>query len=272
MSSPKTVALGALKIVGIGVAVVLVLAVAAFLWILYEVSVPDSGNRAADRDGEARAQLIAEDLEPRYAQPVDAENLAQRVLDEHAGGGVTVLSWDGDSGADGGAVVEVGIRVELAAVHGEWFDPGRTAGSSTTCWRLVVHAWQHDAQADRDEIRCPDDPGEGPIPDPTPLPSLGPDAEATVLRVLDALPAGATAASAEAALRAEFAEFVDVQVEEGYAELVAAVGVLRSRDCIIGIAPDDEPAWRFSDFRRIRLEPGEGGCTPRLYLAPVTTH
>ncbi|PUB25447.1 hypothetical protein C8K30_107193 [Promicromonospora sp. AC04] len=31
-------------------------------------------------------------------------------------------------------------------------------------------------------------------------------------------------------------------------------------------------AFRFSDFDRILLNRGEMGCSPQLYLNPVTTH
>lgn len=270
MSSSKSVAGRLLKGVGITLAVVLALAVALVAWFYYEITVPDDGDRLADRQGAETAREIAGDLEPGYVEPVDAENLAQRVEDGYRQ--VTVLGWDGDSGTDDGAVIEVAIRTEVPGSSSEWFDPGVSSGSSLTCWRFTVRAFQHDGEADHDEIGCPDDLDDAPAPDPTPLPSLDPEAEETVLRVLDGLGDDATPEAAESALRAELADFVDVRVERGSGELVAAVGVLRSRDCIVGVSPDGEPAWRFSDFRRIQLEPGEGGCTPGLYLAPVTTH
>ncbi|WP_402376863.1 hypothetical protein [Isoptericola rhizosphaerae] len=271
MSSSKTVARSVLKGVGITLAVVLALAVALVVWIYYEITVPDDGDRIAERQGQATAQEIAVDLEPGYTDPLDAENLAQRVVDGYAPG-VTVLGWEGNSGTDEGAVVEVAVRTQFGGSRSGWFDPGSTAGQSLTCWRFTVHARQHDGEASRDEIGCPDDLDGAPAPDPTPLPSLGPDAEATVLATLDDLGDDATPSDAESRLRSAFPEFVDVRADREGDELVATVGVVRSRDCVVGVRPDGEPAWRYSAFDRIQLEPGELGCDPGLYLRPITTH
>ncbi|MGW8566797.1 hypothetical protein [Isoptericola sp. NPDC055881] len=40
----------------------------------------------------------------------------------------------------------------------------------------------------------------------------------------------------------------------------------------MAVRPDGGPTWRFTAFDRILLEPGEAGCSPSLYTAPVTTH
>ncbi|WP_052366967.1 hypothetical protein [Paraoerskovia marina] len=271
MSSSRSAGGSVLRVVGIGLGALLVLAVVLVGWLFYEVSVPDDGDRVAEQQAEATAEQIAEDLEPRYADPLGAENLAAQVVADGPDG-VTVLGWDGDSGSDEGAAVEVAIRAEVRGSSGEFFDPGVSAGTSLTCWRFTVHAYEHDAEATRDEIDCPDDLGGAPAPEPTPLPSLDPNAEATVLAALDALPDDATPATAEAALREAFPEFVDVRADQGSDVLVATVGVLRARDCIVGVRHVGESAWRFSGFDRIQLEPGEGGCDPGLYLAPITTH
>lgn len=269
MPSSKTVASGVLKVVGIVVAVVLLLVVVVVGWFVYQVVVPENGDRAAAQIGERRAVEVADELDPGYSEPLDAENLAQRIVDIE---GVTVLAWEGDSGADGGAVVEVAVRAEVDDTSDEQvLDAGRSAGSSLTCWRYTVHAYRHDG-AGQDEVDCPDDLGAAPTPDPTPLPSLDPDAEATVLGVLDDLPDGVSASDAEAALVAAFPDFVVVHVEEEAGEIVAAVGVQRSKDCVVGVRPDGEPAWRYLSYDRIQLELGEGGCTPALYRAPITTH
>jgi hypothetical protein len=150
------------------------------------------------------------------------------------------------------------------------FAKDRTAGSSTTCWRLVVRAYRHTDTADHERIACPADLSPVPL-EPTPQPSLGRDAERAVLEVLDGLPAGATADDATTALGSAFPD-ADVRAVREGDELVATVGVVEARDCIIAIRPGGRPAWRFSDFDRILLEPGELGCDPNLYLHPVTTH
>ncbi|MEG3614702.1 hypothetical protein [Isoptericola haloaureus] len=269
--SSRSVLAGLLKVVGVGAAIVVALAAVLLFLILHHVNVPENGDRLAQDLGRDRADEIAEILEPRGSSPVDAENLAARAREETRGT-VVLLGWSGDSGTADGAVVEMAIPVRVGGMEGGWFDAGRTEGMAVTCWRFVVHAHDHDGRASRDEFGCPSELHGRVPPDPTPLPSLGPDAEATVLQVLDGLPDGAGPRAAEAALRGAFPEFVDVAVEEGSEELVAAVGVRQSRDCVVGIAPDDEPAWRYSGFDRILLEPGEGGCGPYLYLRPVTTH
>ncbi|MCK0116437.1 hypothetical protein MWU57_05275 [Isoptericola sp. S6320L] len=260
-----------LRAVGLVLLMVLGLLVLLVVLAVHDVLTPDDGDRRAADVGRQTVQELAADLEPGYAEPLDAENLAQRVVDESASG-VTVLGWEGSSGTDEGAVVEVAIRAQVEGSQSGWFDAGSTAGRSLTCWRFTVHAGEHDGAATYEEIGCPDDLDRAPAPDPTPLPSLGPDAEATVLAALDELPPDATPADAESSLRSAFPEFVDVRAEREDDELVAAVGVMRSRDCVVGVRPDGEPAWRYSAFDRIQLEPGELGCAPGLYLRPITTH
>lgn len=253
----------------------LALVVALFVWVYHQVSVPDDGDRIARDLGEQVATELADDVgSPHVAS---AETLAARVLDEnHAIGAagavdVVVLGWDGTSGDDEGARVDVAVSVRVPGHTGVgFFDPGQSGGSSTACWRLVVRAYQHDDAADRESLPCPADL-VGVTPEPEPLPSLGPDDADTVLQVLDGLPAGATAGDATAALGSAFPE-ADVRARREGRELVATVGVVRARDCVVAVRPDGEPAWRFSDFDRILLEPGEVGCDPNLYLYPVTTH
>jgi hypothetical protein len=270
-----------LKVLG-GLALVVVLALAAVVvWAVVTVT-GRSGGGLADELAERVAIGIADDVEGSYAEPLDAERLAQQAVadprlpsDPAVDYDVVALAWEGDSGEDG-AIVDVAIHVDVASwSDGAMFGERRDASSATQCWRLVVRAHQHDDVADHEQIDCPPGAlasGATAQPSPTPLPSLGPDAEQVVLGVLDALPDGATADDAETALAAAFDEFVDVRAERDGAELVATVGVLRSRDCVVGVRPDGEAAWRFSDFDRILLEPGELGCAPGLYLRPVITH
>ncbi|MEQ4721076.1 hypothetical protein [Nonomuraea sp. B19D2] len=52
----------------------------------------------------------------------------------------------------------------------------------------------------------------------------------------------------------------------------AELGVVLSRDCVIAVRPDGTASFLFTDFDRILLDSVEYGCTPNLYLHPVTTH
>ena len=272
----------ALAVTGVVVGGLVLLAVAGVLWFLHDLTTPDDGDRYADGLGERVAVGIADDVEGSYSEPLDAELLAQRAVQDPRLAGdaeyeLVVLAWAGSSGDEGGAVFDLAISTEAPAWGGTGiFSDSRTAGSSVSCWQFVVRAHEHDDTADHRRVDCPDDlvPGPGapprPTPDPTPLPSLGADADATVLGVLDGLDAGVTPADAEAALREAFPAFVDVRATREGDELVATVGVTRSRDCVVAVRPDGEVAWRYSGFDRVQLEPGELGCDPNLYLAPAT--
>lgn len=260
--------------VAVTVLVLVVAVVAVLLWWSHDVTTPDDGDRVAVGVVEQTATEVAEGLEARYDEPLDAETLAQRAVDlaRTEGYDVTVLGWSGASGDADGARVDLEIAAEVEATTSPGlFGDSRTAGSARSCWQFVVRAHEHDDTADRESVECPDVVTPA-TPEPTPLPSLDPDAEEVVLGVVDGLPDGASADEAERALRAAFPEFVDVRAERAGADLVATVGVVRSRDCVVGVRADGASAWRFSDFDRIQLEPGEGGCDPGLYLAPVTTH
>lgn len=259
--------------------VLVAVAVGLVLWFAHDVTTPDDGDRYADDLVERTAFGIADDVEPSYAEPLDAETLAQRAVQDPrlADGGnadydIRVLGWDGSSGDDDGARIDLWISAEVPSwSSGAIFGDSRTAGSSTSCWRFVVRAGQYDDVADHERIDCPADLAAA-TPHPTPLPSLAPDAEVAVLDALDGLPDEATADDAIGALRVILPEFVDVRAERSGDALVATVGVGRSRDCIVAVRSDGDVAWRFTDFDRILLEPGELGCDPALYLRPVTTH
>jgi hypothetical protein len=65
---------------------------------------------------------------------------------------------------------------------------------------------------------------------------------------------------------------VTVRAERSGDELVAAVGLPSTLDCIVGVRGGDGAVRTFTGFDRALLAPGEVGCAPGLYLAPVTTH
>ncbi|MEU2199164.1 hypothetical protein [Isoptericola sp. NPDC019482] len=261
------------------VVAVLVLLVVLGAWWAHDLTTPDDGDGYAQELVERTAIGIADDVEGHFAEPLDAETLAQRaVQDPRLAGGpaarydVQVLGWQGASGDPDGARVDLSIAVDVDGSSSDAiFGDSRSAGQATSCWHLLVRAHEYDDTADLEEFRCPDDMVAA-TPDPTPLPSLGPDAGQELLAVVDGLSEGASADDAERAVRGAFPAFVDVRTEREGDQLVATAGVVRSRDCVVAVRPDGEPAWQFSDFRRIQLEPGEGGCTPGLYLRPVMTH
>jgi hypothetical protein len=78
--------------------------------------------------------------------------------------------------------------------------------------------------------------------------------------------------AAKNAATAAFSEPVVVQAEQAENELVVTVAVPEARDCVVVVRPADGEPFQFSDFDRILLEPGEGGCGPYLYLRPIKTH
>ncbi|PJI93517.1 hypothetical protein [Luteimicrobium subarcticum] len=98
------------------------------------------------------------------------------------------------------------------------------------------------------------------------------DVVASVARLpWDPSAAGARAAGVAAVERVVPAGTL-VQAELGDDALVVTAGVPGTSECVVVVRPAQGKAFLFSDFDRILLAPGEGGCAPYLYLAPVTTH
>lgn len=257
---------------------VLVLLIVLGAWVAHEVSTLDDGDGYAQELVERTAIGIADDVEGHYAAPADAETFAQRAIEDprladgqDAEYRFQVLGWEGSSADRDGARFELAISVDGPEwSQGAMFGDTRTAGSATSCWHFVVRAHEYDDTADLGQIDCPDDVVAA-TPDPSAPPTLGPDAEATVVDVMNRLPVAVDPTSAEAALRYEFPSSVDVSVVWEGKELVAAVGLAEARDCIVAVRHLGSTTL-FSDFDRILLEPGELGCVPTLYTAPVTTH
>ncbi|MFC8732604.1 hypothetical protein ACFT5B_09115 [Luteimicrobium sp. NPDC057192] len=266
--------LGTALVVVVAVVVLAVVAVP----VLVAVSLrPADGDRVA-RDLADRVVVgIADDI-ATDGRTADADRLAQEAVTDprvptdvpDATYDVAPLAWSGRTDGEGGARVELVVAVDVPGESAQAiFGKERTAGSARACWRLVVRTGQD--VADREPIPCP---GGTPTatPSPTPLPTFPANAEKEVRAALDALPDDATAPAAQRALAARFAAPLSVRVERDGHELVAAVGLLSTRDCVVAVRHDDERARSFTGFDRVQLDPGEVGCAPSLYLAPVTTH
>lgn len=244
------------------------------------IFVAENGEALAAELGERVATGIADDVEPSYDEPADADAIVQRSAivsprlpqdEDGVSYSVVALAWHGSSGDREGAVIDLAILVNVGQIDSVMGDPGRDAGSSRSCWRFVVRTPDLDGVADHDRVDCPAKSAPA-QPSPTPPASLGPEDGDEVRHVLDELPDGASPDDATAALRAAFPGVDVIRAEREADELVAAVGVTQARDCIVAVRPDGKPTWRFTDFDQILLEPGELGCTPSLYTAPVTTH
>jgi len=238
---------------------------------------PVDGDRLARRLADRVVVGIADDV-ATDGRAADAERLAQeattapRLPDDvpDATYEVTPLAWSGRTDDADGARVDLTVAVDVpgtsaAAVFGK----SRSAGSTRACWRLVVRAGQD--VADHQRIGCPDGTPTA-TPSPTPLPTFPAAAEADVRAALETLPAEASGPAAQQVLAARFPPPVTVRVERSGDELVAAVGLAATRDCVVGVRADDGAVRTFTGFDRALLAPGEVGCAPSLYLAPVTTH
>ena len=95
--------------------------------------------------------------------------------------------------------------------------------------------------------------------------------EKLLFATLDGLPAGVGEGAARAAVSEAFPDYtVDVRRQDD--EVVATVVGPTHRDCLVAVRAGDDEPFRFSDFPRIFLEPGEIGCRPSLYWTDATTH
>ncbi|MGE9365298.1 hypothetical protein [Isoptericola nanjingensis] len=246
----------------------------------YVAFTPQSGERLArSLNGDVIVGL-ADDIQEVQGEALDAESVTRgavaypRFPHDVVGAsyGVVPLAWEGRTDDDRGAQVDLAVTVHVAHEDGVGlFDAGRNSGSRTTCVRFVVHQFDPDGVADHDQIDCPE-PLTAATPRPTPVASQRADLESGVLEVLNALPDGTQPPDVGPAVWAALGDDAAVDAEREEDVLVVAVQVLGTRDCVVAVRPDDEEAWRFTDFDRILLEPGELGCRAGLYLRPVTTH
>lgn len=268
MTSPEQSGLPTFAKVALAVVIALVATVAlgwlVVVLVVQAATAPRDGDAAARAGVERAAQELTDEL-GYWTESTDAETLAAERFTSPGDEGATVrpVAWSGTTNEGEGATVDVRItlRVEAESSPG-LFQPSQTAGAAERCFRFAVQV-THDVT--HREIDCPDSSALIPVPTPTPHPELAADAEARLTAVLTATEASTLASDVTAAFP-EPDVTVDTEIVDE--ELVAAVGVPQARDCIVLVRRADGAIERIA-FDRIQLEPGELGCSTRLYTSPA---
>ncbi len=261
-------AVGSLLTASVVFAVVGLLMLAALFgvgaWLVSAVATGVFGTR----DGDAAARSLITDRADRlvekmgyWHEPTDAETLAADWFsDDSPGLSLRPLAWHGTVAAGETATVDVLLRAEVTALSPTTIGTrGRTAGSAHACYRFVVPLTDF---VRSETIDCPQDL-RAPTPTATQRPRLPDDAAERASEVLTDSRPGELAA----ALRAAFPTFTTEIEHTAAGEAVVAVGAPGARDCIVLVARAGgaveqvfyDPVW---------LEPGELGCSTRLYTAP----
>lgn len=173
---------------------------------------------------------------------------------------VEPLAWSGES-AGSQATIDIRVIVDVPAKSTTTiFGQGQNAGSATHCYRLE---WEQCEPALRFEIPCPETPAP-PRPTPAPRPGLN---ELGRERVAEILTSYETAADVEWALHDAYPqEYIRIETEAAGGELVVSVGIPAERECI-PLVRGEGGEISSPGFRRISLEPGEMGCSTKLYTA-----
>lgn len=192
---------------------------------------------------------------------------------------VTAFEGEGPLGLPGRGVLRVAVEVEA----GQWEDAGTverwSAGMATTCtsFRASAADGLHDLQpvdcAVADVLPPAKDPEERATePGPSGTASAPPATDPDEIRLLDLLGSLEPHASEDAVARVVGGGFPgsSVKTDRSDDEIVVVVG--EWEECLVGVLPEDGAPFRFTGFDRILLTRGEMGCTPQLYLNPVTTH
>jgi len=196
-------------------------------------------------NGDSLARQQADDVIGRLsggfsdtaAHPRQADYLAAQLLAKTGGGydwpdgmHVGVLGWAGNSGAAGGAQIEVRLVAHVGEVPADRGVFAHTAGSTIECWRLTVTTAKP-VRSRATSIRCPATADRMPHPAPLPaLPALPPNAESLLRTAL----VTATPESVDALVRDAFRGpglSVMTLARDGW--LYAAVGVRDERTCLL---------------------------------------
>lgn len=231
----------------------------------------DAGEAAARRAVQEVAEEIGEQLTPPVIRVREADWLVVNEVASHddAERGVRVepLSWSGTTGpADDGAGARITVRITVqlpAKTSSTLFGESYAASSATRCYRYGVIGFRFFDTLQFEEIACTSEAAPA-LPTPETIPALSEDAEA----VLGAVLRDATAEDVDAAVADAFPQpEVTTQTEVVGGELVASVGIPVERDCLVMVRRVTGVVERLA-FDSEWLEPGELGCSTRLYTAP----
>lgn len=233
----------------------------------------ESGDQYAAGLAERVVIGIGDDITPPYPEPREADFLAARAIQNPrlprdvvgAEFVVEAMAWEGNSGDDEGARIELRITVHVPAATSNSWGPSQPEGDAVRCWELTVFGLHDYDSLKLSEIGCTDDPAPAP-PTPEPLPTLPPD----VQERLTAAVQDATAADIDDRVREAFAEdYYTIESEAKDGELVVTLGIPSELLCALGVQHVDGrvEVWPYVEIIR-----GESSCSPDLYFHPVTTH
>lgn len=239
--------------------------------------------------GDADAAVLAEqavsnigdDMSPPNPVPHDAEALAAAAVrsprvpvSPAADYTVEALSWQGNSGDETGAIIELRVFVHVLPTNpGSVFGSYQQEGYSERCWRLTVFAsYDDDLNLQLHEISCPSGALPAPpSPAPTPTDRAGfpPDVDALLFAAIE----GATAADVEARVSAAFPEdYYVIQSDSLNGELVVALGITAEFECLVVVIDPDGSAQVYRGFDLTALPAAEQYCSTELYLNPPQRH
>lgn len=250
----------AATIIAIPAAVVVLAGIAII--VTFFTSVQDkSGDDIALKRVENVARALADDL-GGARDLTDAETAAAEMFHSRSAT-VVPLTWTGTLGTEGGITIEARITADVAGGNsGAMFAPDTSSGFASRCYRYTVAALR--------DVRYWEIPcafvGEPSAPPMSTRPELPLDAAE---RVEDALRASADTTELSESLHREFpGERFRVETEDTPAgERVVAVGVTPGTDCVLRVRLTDGEIVTPS-YDQIWLQPGELGCSTRLYTAP----
>lgn len=245
----------------IGFACVLVITGLAVA-VVVNINVSQDGDAIADRRVVATARALTSDF-GYQREATDAESIAATRF-RSVSTDVQPMRWSGATNPGGEAVIDVRIRSVVEAESSTTiFGPRNSAGSAERCYRFTLVLY---AESQREELECDDLPRIVVAPTASPVAALPEDAAERISAVLRQSDSRDLATELHDAFPGVEVT-VDVVVTDP-GELVAAVGITSERDCVVMVRSADGEVFRAS-FDRIQLEPGELGCSARLYTAPA---
>lgn len=212
---------------------------------------PGAPEAAPVDDITSQVNRIGAYLQPISTRGLDGDYLAANVVapldDPSWGTTIEVMKWGGNV-SDGGA--ELVVRITPV-------DPAN--GDGPECYLYSIT----DEVVSTEEQECTD-AAAPPLPTPAPLPELDAAARALVLSTLETATPDSLAADFESAFPdARFSK--DTLALDG--ELIAAVGLPASEDCVLAVKSADGVVQDWG-FDPVSIKPGEIGCATGLYTNP----